>query len=448
MHRQRTRLIALTQLGLLYGSRSAGVIVAFLFIPIFSRLLSLEDFGFVATIISLQALLVALDFGISTVIGRDVATRANGVALLARAGELLLSGFYGALAVVFILFLFSGGYASLALKVLGSLLLIYFMVMQNLYNSVLLAAKEFVSASVAQVIGVLTRAAVTVYALLTFSPTLETFLAAQALVAGLHALSTRVLAFRYLSRQTFSSASQSGPWLLLKRAWPLLIFSAAGAAVMQLDKPLITMYVSASAAAPYFLATTLCMTPISLLAGPVAQYFQPSLIHAITGGDGYAVRQLIRRFVASLMMAVIIPSVIFWFFRSSLIDLWLGGGELNESVKRYVGIMLPGFVLGAFGYIPYAILVAVQDFGFQSRVSALLTVVTLSASAVAAINGSVLAVCLTYVFYHSASTILSWLRVRRLNATRDLTVLSPLWLVSASGALLFLGIMLVYGLKV
>jgi len=111
---------------------------------------------------------------------------------------------------------------------------------------------------------------------------------------------------------------------------------------------------------------------------------------------------LVYMFVA-LLLVVMLPSAIIWLLRDEILMLWLHDASLVSTVSEYVSILIWGAACGAFGYIPYQILVALQDFSFQAKLSAVLAVVTLSIVAFSAYFGNIIWICMAYVFYHLAT---------------------------------------------
>ena len=132
---------------------------------------------------------------------------------------------------------------------------------------------------------------------------------AQLLIAALHLVVTRIslnhsLQWQFAFGFGNTDYKMTDAWGLIKQGRPIILFTAAGAAVTQLDKPLVSAFSSAASVAPYFLATTLCTLPIALLAGPLSQYFQPKILIAIESNLHQAARQQLQRFVLLLLLAI------------------------------------------------------------------------------------------------------------------------------------------------
>ncbi|MBC3868954.1 lipopolysaccharide biosynthesis protein [Undibacterium oligocarboniphilum] len=417
---------AVFNMAMLYVGKASGILVAVFFLPMYSRLLGAQQFGTVAVILSLQSLLVMMDLGMSSLISRDFAvadTKSRELTSLICTAEKSLIIFY------VILFLFATGLKLIGgledvggTVVFGSIILFCFMVLQNLYYSALIASRCYSIASWLQVGGVAARAGATAFVLLEISSTLTAFVLIQCLFGVLHFFVTRFYFFKLFkfTGLNFKNIAISDIVSLLKRGKSLALFSVAGAAVTQLDKPIVSGFMSASDVAPYFLATTLCMGTISVLASPVSQFFQPKLLSAIAEQNKFRTQVVVEQFVFSLLIVTIVPSAILWLFREPTINLWMGSSQKNAVIAQYVAILLPGIAFGLLGFIPYSLLISVKDFKFQARLSIGLTVVTLIFAGLFASMKSISGVCFVYAAYNVGSTLLSWLRAMYLPAVKEL----------------------------
>lgn len=419
---------------MLYAGKASGVLVTLLFIPFYNRILGPEQFGVAAVLLSLQALLIMLDLGLATLVGRDVASgdvpQSKLWAQVCDAERALL-GLY--------LVIFCAAIVAHAFNVVGNIstttlvcstVLFGFLVIQNLHYCVIVATGKYARASITQLVGNLLRAAATAIVLSYYSATLETFVVVQAIVAGLQAWGTRIQSAALLKYDANARhepgvrGSWDGTLRLIRRSGSLALFAAAGAAVMQLDKPIISAFMSSANVGPYFLAMTLCLVPTSVLAGPVTQYFQSKVLAALGQGNAAHIRHTVDRFTLTMLAATLLPCLVIWLMRADLVAVWLGHRTENELVVRYVEVLLPGVMIGALGYIPYTLLLAAQDYSFQGKMSLLLTVLTLLAAAWAAHQQSIAGVAVVYALYHVCSTVLSWARTIYLSSTRELAIRS------------------------
>ena len=404
-------------IAMLYASKTGAVLVGVLILPQFNRLLGAEQFGVVALILSFQALLMVLDMGMSTIVGREIAALGNLAPQAMRTwrmAETVLCALYVALTLVALV---AWGLLDLSLsltQLLGILLLFWALTMQNIGQSALLARHHFAEAGCIQLLGGVIRGLVTWLALQWIEASLSVFIASQALCALLQYGATHLRCRHRLG--SMEGDSVLSPSMLRDclsfalKGRSLMLFGLAGAAVMQLDKVLISSLISPTALAPYFLASLLCLTPLSVLAGPVAQFFQPRLIRALASNDAAGITRIITPFVTALVVITGFPTAMLWLLREPVITAWLSVPGQAELVAHYTSILLPGIALGALGFIPYVILVGRQDYRFQARMSVVLTIVTLVAAGQAALMGSVEGVCWVYAAYHALSTVVSWAR--------------------------------------
>ena len=200
------------------------------------------------------------------------------------------------------------------------------------------------------------------------------------------------------------------PGALLLRARSLAVFGLSGAIVLQADKLIISGFNGSSAVIAYYLANTLCLVPISSLAGPVASYFQPGVLSSIGSRSQTSTFIQLKRMLLLLSGVTLPPTVAIWLFRDDIIRIWLVGSPNAGQVAEYTAILLPGVCIGAFGFIPYLVLLARGDHRFQARMSGFLTVLTLVSTIGFGYQGNIKAICWVYAIYHSSSTIFSWLR--------------------------------------
>jgi hypothetical protein len=119
-----------------------------------------------------------------------------------------------------------------------------------------------------------------------------------------------------------------------------------------------------------------------------------------------------------LTAVVVGPGTMLWVQREALVSLWLGSAPSSEVVAAYSGVLLPGSMLGALSFIPYALLLSRQDFRFQGVLSVALSMATLALVTLFSVRQSLISVCWAYTAYHSLSTVLQWLRVEWLDDMR------------------------------
>jgi O-antigen/teichoic acid export membrane protein len=428
--RARERSRTLFSMLMLYAGKTSGIVVNLVFLPIYSLALGPEVFGIVAVILSLQALLLMLDLGMSTVIGRDIAANESPPGQLLKqvfSAELGLVFFYFALILVVGILALAGFRFGMELFIPPALVVLFMLlVLQNLHYNAIVARRSYTAASALQLVGNLVRAAGTALVLTYVSPTLVGFVAIQVAGGLLQFIAARHLCIREFKSDLGNQEpiTQQSLWQstfeLLRRAKPVALLSAAGAAVTQLDKPIISFFMGPSSVAPYFLAMSYCMVPMAVLAGPVAQFFQPLVINAVSAGDEKRAFNIMRMFTVALLTITLLPSAVMYLLSDLLVGLWLHQGPLVKTTLDYIKVLLPGLAIGALGYLPYSLLLVTRDYKFMATLSTSMTAVTLLAAAFAASQKSVWLVCVIYATYHAGSTILQWMRISYNHQVKEL----------------------------
>jgi len=415
--------LALVNMLMLYAGKTSGILVGVLFLPLYSRLLGAEQFGVVAVILSLQALLIMLDLGMSTLVSRDVAAAESGLTALLKLihnAEFSLTGFYGCLLLGIAIFKIAGGFPSLTFATLIIIVcLLWILILQNLYYSAVLARKSYSVASSIQFISTVMRAIISWYVLTNISATLFAFIVTQLIISIISCVISRNYLFSILEKQlgtdtdtyTFHKTSLNQSLKLILKNKALLLSGLVGAIAMQLDKPIISYFMSPSSVGPYFLAVALGSTPVAVLAGPIVQYFQPRITHDLANKNHLSYQNNLKYFIASMAFLVLIPLTFLYLQNVSIVHLWLGSSTQSNLVSFYSKILLIAYGIATIGYVPYAIIIAKQDYKFQAIVSIIATIFVLFAVIISAYFSKIDFICYAYVLYFSIATISFLLRV-------------------------------------
>jgi|GEM_PF-3270852 len=407
-------LSRLWPLATLYCGRLGTALVGVLLLPLFSQAMGARPFGVVAIILSTQSLMVALDLGLSIVLGRELAALGpdglvRGRALFAHA-ERTLARLYLALLLLALVASRVVGWPLSAADIAAAVLLFGAVVHQNLGQTALLARQDYAWVGLNQLAGVLLRNLFTLACLHAIAPDLTVFVCSQALGACLHAGATR---WRVARRLPAAGRDEAAPPATRSISLALLVQTAAGACAMQLDKPLVGTLAGAAATAPYYLATVLALTPLTFLAGPVVQFFQPKVIGQIAARS--LSPALVRRFLLGILGSAFLPGLALWFAAPAVTALWLHGAPGHDVVAGYVRILVVGTSLGALGFLPNVLLVARRQYRFLASASSVLTLAVLGLAAWAASRGDVGMVCWAYCAYHVAAAVVQWLRALTLD---------------------------------
>ena len=418
-------LTRLWPLATLYCGRLGTALVGVLLLPLFDQAMGPQQFGVVAIILSTQSLLVALDLGLSITLGREIAAAGPRGYPPGRApflhAERLLARLYVTLGIVALAADRFVASPLTATDVVAVVILCGGAVHQNLGQVTLLARQDYAWVGLNQIGGVLLRNVFTLACLHLVGATLTVFALSQAFGACLHAAVTRWRVTRLLPVTDASAATTAG---LGSISVALLVQTAAGACAMQLDKPLVGALAGASATAPYYLATVLALTPLTFLAGPVVQFFQPKVIGQVAAGA--LSPALVRRFLIGILGSAFLPGLALWLAAPAVTSLWLHGAHDHAVVAGYVRILVVGTSIGALGFLPNVLLVAKRQYRFLASASTCLTSAVLALAAWAASHGDVRLVCIAYAAYHVAAAVVQWVRA----LTLDPELRAALWPVT------------------
>nr|WP_316640623.1 oligosaccharide flippase family protein [uncultured Roseateles sp.] len=417
----------LIDLASLFASKTGGLFVALMLLPLIAGELGPARFGIVTVIIAVQTFFTVADFGVSAYLVREMAVPGRAATTLLSAWhgleKLLLAGFAGLSLIAAVIAYLRFQEADQVALTLGTALLVVVTVLQNVAYSCLVARKDYLTSSAAQSIFVLLRAGLSLLGLRYLSNSVEAFVLIQAIVLALHLAVSRRMLKKSLHRGALPLAAAHAVETVSLRSLflavrPLALAGIAGAAVTQIDKPLIAALVSPAAVSYYFLAYSLCSTPAGILAGPIAQFFQPRTVALLSHANEADQVRGMRNFSLALAGAVVVPALAMWLFRRPLVDLWLPSGHDNRLIAEYAAILLPAFTLGALGYVPVILLISAGEYRFHARTALFQAILTLLLLLIGSSLGRIDLVCWVYAAHFLLSYLLYLARALMLPTTR------------------------------
>lgn len=419
------RVRALIDLLSLFAGRVGGILVTLLYIPQYNRLLGPQAFGSVAIVLSLQAFFLVSDLGLATLVSRDTAiARSDPDALTAvvwmrRRAEAILFLLAGTVAVSAILLPLIGApvpwSAANGANTAMICALIVALVVTNMVQLSLNALGLYRTGAGISVVGALARGAATVL-VLRDAPSLSGFLQVQLVMAALHFVAARWLLERCCRplRWRESLLRRDALAHLLRRCVPLAIYTLAGAGAVNLDKSIISAFISLEAAGAYFLATTYALIPVAILSGPINSYFAPQVAAARHNGDLAAERRLGAVFQVALTCAVVGPSLSLMFEMEQWLRLWLGESADISNVLLIAPILLAGGSLYATAYYPAGYLIAADNNRFLAKLSLITGVIVLALATGFAWRNQVHAIAWSYFGFYAVGFVALWARMGQL----------------------------------
>ncbi|MEH3124147.1 MAG: oligosaccharide flippase family protein [Sphingomonas phyllosphaerae] len=431
----------------LFVGRIGGIFVTLLFIPIYSRLLGPEQFGAVAIILSLQAFFLMSDLGLATLISRDTAVARDyrpalhAVVWMRRRAEAILFALATVAAFIALLLPLAWPVWSIdaGMRITLIAYLIALLVATNIIQLSLNSLDLYRVGAIVAVVGAVARGIATI-ALLRAVPSVSAFLEAQVAVAAVHFAIARKLLERRAALGLVAERlfDMSAIRRLGKRCAPLVLYTLGGAAAVNLDKSIISAFISLKVAGTYFLATTYALVPVGILSGPINSYFAPKVAHAQHVGDPVSEFRLSLMFQLILMCIVVGPSLSLAFQMSDWLMLWLHDPVQVRKVMIIAPVLLAGGALSATGYYPTSYLIAREDNGYLARLSTGAAIGVLIAAPIFAAQENLLGVAWSYFIFYAVGFTGLWLRLGHrvgwLTVCRFLAIayLMPLAVISLS----------------
>ncbi|WP_139512989.1 O182 family O-antigen flippase [Escherichia coli] len=386
---------------MLYFGKFGALAVGFFLMPAYSYYLGPASFSTVAFILSLVNAAVTLDFGMSTIIGRDSSdsTISNDKKYKQfLASQFLVIFFYlSVFSIVAIYsFLFQKGDLGVKISFL-SVILIMSSLIQNISVSYLNGIKEFKISGSLIFLSVTLRGVISLLVIKYIDNNIISFMSAQSIIGLLFSLIFMLLPSR-LDKEIKINNRWGGffePSIyikfllpLVKKGFPLLFMGVSATLVMQFDKIILSYYASDATLSAYYLAFTFSTIPILAIAGPIKQYFQPHIVSYLTQNNVLYRKNSIV-FFWCLIVFVAVPSALGYSSLYQILSIWLGNNELIDKVDFFSHILLPAFVLGAISYFPSVLLVVAEDYRFQSVFAIITSIIFVSLLFILAISGNV-----------------------------------------------------------
>lgn len=382
-------------LGALYVGKVGALAVGFFLMPAYSLILGADQFATVAFILSLVNAAVTLDFGMSTIIGRDASdnliSSEKKYKQLQAAITLVLIFYVGLFLLSLIYDVISNNNFDKSQLQIFSLILILSSLIQNIAVSYLNGIKEFRVSGLFLFFSVTIRGVASLWVIKYYQNNINSFMFVQASFALLFSF-----VFIWLTAMYARNENKNNPIKfnsveifiimrkLARKGLPLLFMGISATLVMQLDKIALAHFAPKKVLSAYYLAFTFSTIPILAIAGPIKQYFQPHIVSHLTGKFGSYRKQSLN-FFWSLVIFVAVPSAAGYPFLKFIIGIWLGENILINQVLVFSMVLLPAFAIGALSYFPSVLLVVAEDYKFQSwfaiATSILFAIIVLLASA-------------------------------------------------------------------
>lgn len=367
-------------------------LVSVLFVPFFIRYLGVEAYGLVGFFITLQTVLLLLDFGFSTTLNRAIsATRGTPippeVTSLARKLEHVFIVF--AVVILIAVLLFSPWFVahwvvldylesssvSFALRLMGFAIALQLPFM--LYSGGLIGLGKQVG------INIILAACATLrfggaLVVLMVQPTIEAFFIWQVIATATQTLWARHVFFRGLRDRSAQHQLVVGVFHRhIGFAAGVGLTAALGVILTQLDKLLLSKLLSMEDYGYYMLAWTLS-SMLFMLAGPIVTAYFPRLTAEVSAaGDGVA--SAYHTGCQMLSVAVMPAGALLMIFPKEVLTLWLGNPVVVQQVEGVVVLLALGTLFNTLAQLPHALQLAFGRPLFGLYANALLVILVVPA---------------------------------------------------------------------
>lgn len=361
----------------------------FVVFPIYLRLMGRENFGIIAILASITAIVGLLDLGLTPVFSRQVhhqgRSHQDRVDLLCST-EVVFSVLLAAVvvavwvvpdSVVAGLVKTSGDGRHIAQVLRWAFMVALVQLPLSFYVSAMLAIEAQVQGNLLFV-GISMLRSLGIIVPLLIWPTMDVFLSWQFVVTLLGVLLTRHVLYKLLSAgQPISRGRFSMREIRehLPAAGASLLLGMAATLNMNVDKLFVGKLEGLAHVAEYSVSATFAQL-IFIASVPITMTVIPRMVRAITGNDARAFEHLLMIARTAIGVATAMLTVICFRHGSMLIQMWTGGRVASESVTNYLPWLFMGSGCLAVSAIYHCVATAHLDFSFgRAYVVSLLVVI-------------------------------------------------------------------------
>jgi O-antigen/teichoic acid export membrane protein len=374
------------------GLANAGwtLLVSLVAIPVYINRLGVEAYGLVGFLVTLQAMLQLLDFGLAATVNREVA-RHRALAELGRLGGMLrtLAAWSWGLALLIAILIgiaspWLGGHWLLArqmpaTEVSNAVALIGVLIACRwpiaLYQAVLFGAERLATASWISIAMVTLTHLGGICVLVWVSSSVFALFAWQGMVALAQVLLLRREAWKIVGAgrhaPAYSLHELRGVW---RFSAGMGLVGATGLLLGQIDKVVLSRMLDLGSFGRYALATTV-IGSFAVIVTPIFNAFFPRLSALLTHGRTPDVAEayvLGTRLIASILFPVAAILVV---FGDSILLAWTGNRDIAITVAPILGLLAMGSAIHGAMHMPYALQVAAGNTRIPLRINALLIAV-------------------------------------------------------------------------
>lgn len=437
----------------LAASLASSVLTALLriaVVPLYLRYLGIDAYGLVGFFTTTQALFQILDFGMAPTINREVARCAatgswdearrllHTFAVISWAVALAIAVMMMPLASVIARHWLNAGPISVA-EVTRAVALIGIAIACRwpigVYQGALNGAQRLATTSAISAVMACLSSLGAVAILAFVSPTISAFFIWQAAVGFVYAFTLRTAAWIEVGngdRLSFDFGLIRGTW---RFSSSMLVLSILGIIFAQLDKVLLSKFLSLGEFGGYMVATT-CAGALSIFIMPFYNSLYPRFSNLVRAGE---LEQLDRlyRLSGRLLAAVLLPiAAVMAVFSDELLAVWTGKRGLAHNVAPVLTLLATGTALHGLMYIPNALQLALGKTFVPLTINIVLLAIMVPVTVTLALRFGAMGGAMAWVILHMLYVVLSiWLQDRYIRRGAGLR-----WLIREIGTPLLIAV--------
>jgi O-antigen/teichoic acid export membrane protein len=376
-------------------------VLSLLLIPAYVRLLGIEAYGLVGFFISLQYILLALDFGLAPTINRELArlTETRADPRIMRDMVRTLEGIYwmlglgaGVAVVLAAPYIATSWVKAEGLPpstVVQSIILMglvsAFHVPTGLYRGGLLGLQQHVRLNLFLIVLATFRGVGALVALHMAGPSVIVFFTWHLLVGIVQLAGMMLLLWTQLpsspERATFRLTILKSTW---RFALGMSATAIAAIVLRQVDKIVLSRELTLSQFGYYMLAVTIGGS-IAMIGAPISTALSPRLAALVASGAKEQLLRVYHRGSQVMSLAVMPVTLVAAMFAGELIWFWTGDGMTAGEVAPIARLLLIGTALNCIVSVPYVLQVA-HGWTSLGMVSNVLAIVVLVPSTIIAVR--------------------------------------------------------------
>ena len=358
-----------------YAGRGWSSLLTLLFVPFYIKFLGVESYGLVGFYATIQAVFSLLDLGFSTTLNRELAILSSDNANRQETGNTVrtLESIYWCFACLIFLLTtllapliayhwinpesLSQAAVSEAIQLMGLVVSLRFPF--ALYSGGLMGLQRQVLLNGIMVGSGSLRGGGAVLVLWLVSPTIQAFFVFQAATALLETTVVMFFLWKSIPVSFFSSQFKIG---VLKKVYRFAAgMTGIGISSMmltQVDKIILSKFVSLEVFGYYSLAATASTGLVSLLVHPVFNAVFPRLSQLVKSGTAEMMVSFYHKSCQMVSLLIIPAGLVVVFFAQDVLEIWTSNFFVAANASNLLSVMTIGCIFNSFMNIPYALQLA------------------------------------------------------------------------------------------